>query len=175
VTTPKHFDFDLDEYGPAGIGGYGFSLEIAPPDPWEPGPPPLTHIVVTIMRPEWLQKQTRPLDFHQMTNLPRCYQVLTWLSHFPDPQNEAEVFLVMKPSAVTFEISAQNRPGFGYPGTEDWQWQCAIAERVNCPPLGERSRLTITQATPPNIEWDVMDIVPVVQEMARQYLFANPR
>jgi hypothetical protein len=151
---------EIDEYGLSGAGGYGFLIELTPDG--EPHDLPLVgHFGVTILRES-------PGQAHPPTNVPLTKRVLTWLALYRFPG--WTVLHLFEPETITSALRERNPPGFGYPGTTDWQWYGALIKRVNCPPLRGRCSLTICQAMPPAEEWDPRFALEVINTTAREYI-----
>jgi hypothetical protein len=103
---------EIDEYGPAGVNGYGLNIELTPEEASQ-FPPLIGHFVVTILRPAAAQA-------HPLKNIPLARKVLTWLARYRFPDGIA--FPLFDPALLTNALAERNPPGFGYPGTTDWQW-----------------------------------------------------
>jgi hypothetical protein len=153
---------EIDEYGPAGADGYGFLIELHPDEEETPHSPPLVgHFAVTILRPA-------AAEAHPPTNLTLTKKVLTWLAlyRFPDWM----VLPLFDPAILTSALRDRNPPGFGYPGTTDWQWYGTHLERVDCPPLRGRCSLVICQAMPPGEAWDPLFALETITVTAKEYI-----
>ena len=136
--------FEIDEYGPAGADGYGFNIEQTPDEAPE-FPPLVGHFVVTILRPS-------AAVAHPPKNLTLTRKVLTWLALYQFPVGmDLPLFDL---AILTSALRECNPPGFGHPGTTDWQWYGALIEQVDCLPLRGRCSLTLCQAMPKEEDFD---------------------
>ena len=157
--TSGRVRLEIDEYGSAGADGYGFTIELTPDEAPE-SPPLVGHFVVTILR-------TTSAPAHPPTNLTLTRKVLTWLALYRFPDG---IVLPLFDSAVlTSTLVKRNPPGFGYPGTSDWQWYGTLVEPVDCLPLRGRCSLTICQAMPPVEDFDPHVALEVVNLTAKEY------
>jgi hypothetical protein len=139
-----HMRLEIDEYGPSGVDGYGLNVELTPEEVPQ-FPPLIGHFVVTILRPAAEQA-------HPPTNIPLARKVLTWLALYRFPAGT--VLPLFDPMVLTNALAERNPPGFGYPGTTDWQWYGTLIEPVDCPPLRGRCSLVLCQAMPKDEDFD---------------------
>lgn len=154
---------EIDEYGPAGAAGYGFNIELTPAEAAQ-FPPLVGHFVVTILRPS-------AAEAHPPTNLTLTKKVLTWLALYRCPAGmELPLF---DPAVLTQALRERNPPGFGFPGTDDWQWYGMLIERVDCPPLRGRCSLTICQAMPPAEAFDPFVALEAINMTAKEYIASD--
>ncbi len=129
-----HGAIEMDEYG-QGMG-FGFS--------WECPQPHLVHAMLTILSPRWLARQSDPAgSLPDVVRHPQKMRaVLTWLTQCPCPR---QYHVLERPMLQA--LATTNPPGFGQPGTGQWQWKGSRFSAL-CPPLGGHALLLLAVAMP---------------------------
>jgi len=144
--------FEVDEYGRG--QGYGLSWEC---------PDPLTHALGAVTAHQWMARQTAPTAADIVTRPDRLRAVLRWLQAIRLPR-QVQLF----PPEYSAALAADNRPGFGASGTEDWQWKGFIVV-LPCPPLGGPAIVTLGLALPPSealASADLLELWQLLLEVA---------
>ncbi len=142
---------EIDEYGNG--AGFGFS--------WECPRPTLVHALLTIHSHDWLEQiADSAAQLPDIVTQPeKMRAVLAWFVELLPPRR---VHLLDPAMLVLLDLT--NPPGFGQPGTEDWQWKgCRFA--THCPPLGGRAQLVLVMARPAREPFSFSTLFPVWQSL----------
>ena len=143
---------EVDEYGQG--EGFGFSWECPHPSP--------VHAMLTVLSRDWLrQLPDRASSLPDIVTHPgRMRAILAWFRELPPPRQCCPLDRV-----ILQELNRTNRPGFGQPQTEDWQWQGCSFETF-CSPLGRRALLMLMIAMPAGERFYLPTLLPVWQSLA---------
>ena len=124
-------EINLDEYG-RGLG-YGLS--------WEGSEPTRAHLLGVAIRLDHLRRSPGA-SAGVVTDFSTCRAWLAWLARLDAPAMYHPI-----DAADSAAMATTNRPGFGAPGTDDWQWRGAIWQ-ASVPALGGRRYISLAQAMP---------------------------
>lgn len=159
MPTPQWPKFEFDAYGNKGDGGFGFIFMLPAED--EDELPLHHHIMFMITRPG------APLSADP-GRIGHARNVLAWFAKYRFPDGAA--LPLLDPAALTRAAHSQNPPGFGQPGTADWQWYGTMLEGVRCPSVRGQCELFIGQAMPPGQDWDPLMTLEIVNDIAKRML-----
>lgn len=127
---------EVDEYG-QGEGGFGFH--------WQLRQPVLLHAISALLSKPWMRRFPNAEDAVPDI-VTRPEKLRTVLQHIKQARVPRAYFLLEQ--QICAELAADNRPGFGHIGTEDWDWQ-GIGFEMPIPQFRGNAAVTLFFALPP--------------------------